>query len=406
MIKARSALGAITVNFKSGLKFILVLAATVCYGFAFAQSSSAQHNTTAKKQLKKKVSIKKLSPTTSLKTASKKQVVSRKAIPSQARTANKPQQQNLRQQMGYRGTSLNPKLPPPPAQPEFQPAPLNYAKQPVSTEMAAATSTQTSVVRNNPADQSISFAAPEVNLSYRVRTNLADQMEPRIYTHGFGLDLSTQSKKITTYTLSAGLGYRYRTIDKDIDDQAKSQDLEDIDVGASISRPINQKWSWSVGIGSNFPLSQESQYEGYRAVPSVSAGLNCDVSSWYSVSQSLSAGYIVNEYEYSPSRGSGGGGSYTINSDYYQTYTLVQTFKFAKRFSTSLSLGAKNTHYLDGSNDSGLNYNSTFGINANFKPFTASLSYSAGGYTNPRTDEFWYVDEGRRILALGIGYGF
>lgn len=256
------------------------------------------------------------------------------------------------------------------------------------------------------------FGFPEISLSYEFMQNVVQERDPKISSHRMGFDVETKSKGTTTYILSTGFRYHYDTIGSEVDDSPGAQDLEDFDISASMSKELSAKSNWSLGLASSFPLSQASQFEGYKAVPSLSAGISYQATSWYTLNNSLTLGYIVNEFDYSPTS-DGDKDRYqmikdpmSVNPDYFVTYVISQKFKMSRIFSLTIPVGAKHTHYLDGSTNEGIKFNSGIELAANYMSWAMTAKYSAGGFANTKTDEFWYIDGNRQIVSLGISYAF
>jgi hypothetical protein len=113
--------------------------------------------------------------------------------------------------------------------------------------------------------------------------------------------------------------------------------------------------------------------------------------------QTVSADYIVNQYEYSPV-------SREVNSEGSAGYSAFGTIRFGSGFRFRAGGNARIIRHLDGTNTSALsNVQSLTWTDGNF---SVTVSHSNGARAEDRETSMWFVDEYRRILSLGLSARF
>jgi hypothetical protein len=253
-------------------------------------------------------------------------------------------------------------------------------------------------------------------LSYNVRQDIAQAREPKSATHrlsasmtltlldrpvikGFDDDFADE-----LVTFGAMIGGQMTTIANEIDATGGNgpAEVSDLDLSASRGFNLNSIWGAKSSIettgGVSLPTSLASQYEGVSAIPYASL-------TWamlfqggrYGIMQTVSADYIVNQYEYSPV-------SREVNSEGSAGYSAFGTIRFGSGFRFRAGGNARIIRHLDGTNTSALsNVQSLTWTDGNF---SVTVSHSNGARAEDRETSMWFVDEYRRILSLGLSARF
>ncbi|HRK08374.1 MAG TPA: hypothetical protein PLZ57_11445 [Pseudobdellovibrionaceae bacterium] len=248
------------------------------------------------------------------------------------------------------------------------------------------------------------------SLNYSVRSDLADERDPRVSTHRLGAMMSATifNRAITPgfdeemadelVTLTASIAGQARTIGQELDGQQGGFDLADLDVAASRSFDLGD-WatashSLDAALGTNIPTSVDSQYEGVKAVPYASLGVASSFRGGrVQLLNSVTGDYVVNTYTYSPS-------SRQINPDASVGYTLGGSILIASGFRFGASATARLTHHLDDSVSNGFSNQQT--LSWSNKTWTVSLRHSNGSRPEDRESNLWFFDQVRRMVALSV----
>jgi len=253
-------------------------------------------------------------------------------------------------------------------------------------------------------------------LSYSVRQDLAQAREPKSATHRFSasMTLTLLDRPVIkgfddefadeVATFGAMIGGQMTTIANEIDATAGNGPAEVSDLDLSVSRgfKLNSIWGAKSSVettgGLSLPTSLASQFEGVSAIPYASL-------TWallfqggrYGIMQTVSADYIVNQYEYSPV-------SREVNSEGSAGYSAFGTIRFGSGFRFRAGGNARIIRHLDGTNTSALsNVQSLTWTDGNF---SVTVSHSNGARAEDRETSMWFVDEYRRILSLGLSARF
>ncbi len=248
------------------------------------------------------------------------------------------------------------------------------------------------------------------SLNYSVRSDLADERDPRISTHRLGAAMSATifNRAITPgfdeemadelLTLSASISGQARTIGQELDGQQGGFDLADLDIAASRSFDLGD-WatashSLDAALGTNIPTSVDSQYEGVKAVPYASLGVASSFRGGrVQLLNSVTGDYVVNTYTFSPS-------SRQINPDASVGYTLGGSVLIASGFRFGVSATARLTHHLDESVSNGFSNQQT--LSWSNKTWTVALRHSNGSRPEDRESNLWFFDQVRRMVALSV----
>lgn len=253
-------------------------------------------------------------------------------------------------------------------------------------------------------------------LSYSVRQDLAQAREPKSATHRFSAAMTVTlldrpvSKGFDDEfadelaTFGAMIGGQMTTVANEIDATGGNgpAEVSDLDLSVSQGFKLNSVWGGKSSVettgGLSLPTSLASQYEGISAVPYASL-------TWallfqggrYGIMQTVSADYIVNQYEYSPV-------SREVNSDGSVGYSAFGTIRFGSGFRFRAGGTARIIRHLDGTNTSALS--NVQSLSWTDGKFSVTLSHSNGSRAEDHETSMWFVDEYRRILSLGLSARF
>lgn len=253
-------------------------------------------------------------------------------------------------------------------------------------------------------------------LSYSVRQDLAQAREPKSATHRFSAAITVTlldrpvikgfddefADEVATF--GAMIGGQMTTVANEIDATGGNGPAEVSDLDLSVSRgfKLNSIWDGKSSVetagGLSLPTSLASQYEGISAVPYASL-------TWallfqggrYGIMQTVSADYIVNQYEFSPV-------SREVNSDGSAGYSAFGTIRFGSGFRFRGGGTARIIRHLDGTNTSALS--NVQSLSWTDGKFSVTLSHSNGSRAEDHETSMWFVDEYRRILSLGLSARF
>lgn len=245
----------------------------------------------------------------------------------------------------------------------------------------------------------------DFSADYGVSSNLNAPERPRAYDHSLGLSASREF--LENYTGSVSWGVDYTTLDTDVyRDNPNDPYYRYGDIGLSVFRTLKTqdlKQSLSLSVSEDILVSEESRYLGYRSVTGASANHTWSVMKKLRIRNTLSGGYLLNRYKYSPvEMGSIGRG--TIMADGYYSYAVGPTITLYKGLSLGATMSVRGTHYLDQSSTWGFgnSYSLTYGQGN----WSAYVKYVNKGYADRGETNLWFVDHYRRLASLGVSYNF
>ncbi len=253
-------------------------------------------------------------------------------------------------------------------------------------------------------------------LSYGVRQDLALQREPFIATHRMllmgsvtvldraaiiGFDDELTNEVITLNVAGSG---QFTTLDREVQGNVYGSPIasSDFDISASrafeFSKIMDASNILDVSIGTTLPTSDDTQYEGISAVPYVSLGWALGFQGGrYNISQTLSADYIVNKFAYSPV-------TREVNPDSSAGYSISTSARLGGGFRFTVGGTARLVHYLDDSTTPAI---SNFQILSWTKSFaTVTLRHTNGARAEDHQSSFWFTDEYKRLVSLGLSVRF
>lgn len=238
--------------------------------------------------------------------------------------------------------------------------------------------------------------------NYRIRTDLADEVKPRLYTHTVGLSYGfryipgglTLAAVLTAQYQSAG----ERRSEVIIDSNDAELFVNDVALSINKGYELSKEAKLSLTLTNEFPTSAEARREQYRSVTTLDGGISYALLP-RRLSLGLSGGayYIWNSYEYSPTtlESNKRNGSYGNISG---KLTIWEGLYF------SASAGSLISTYTDGTSD--LSYRNSVTLGYAWSAVTLSVSMSNGSYLDRGDASLWFVDEYRRILSLGLSHAF
>lgn len=239
-------------------------------------------------------------------------------------------------------------------------------------------------------------------VSYAIRTDLADQVKPRLYQHDFSASYGFEhnpSKISVSAIVSAGYESAGETRSEVLVDENDTEFfMNDFALGVQKSWEAMLKSNVVLTLGNEFPTSPESKREGYGSVTSL--GLDWSVPlvpKKISVSIGGEFYYIWNSYEYSPATGD-------LNKQGGAKASVGVKFTIWKGWYVRAGAGSQQSRYLDGTTD--VTYRNSIGTGYNFGQLGISLSTSNGTYLDREDAYIWFVDEYRRTASLGVTYSF
>ncbi|MBK7843095.1 MAG: hypothetical protein IPJ71_05270 [Bdellovibrionales bacterium] len=236
-------------------------------------------------------------------------------------------------------------------------------------------------------------------IRYSVLTDLAQEVNPRSYTHGFlgSLEYSFNS----SWSLGGDVSFRAGTVGDQIYKAPQQSKGERIDPEAGIV--LNYEFlffgnnSLKFFGGFDVFLDESSRLEGYLGLFSVGTEMNLVFSDVGLVmGHSFVISEMANTFEYS-TEGS-------ANPNLYYNYSFSNSLSFMKSLALNYTFGFKMTQYLD--DYLSYSYSNKYGISAKWGQLSTGLSYENGGFTDDGYVDLWYIDAYRRLLKLTLSYLF
>jgi len=239
-------------------------------------------------------------------------------------------------------------------------------------------------------------------VGYFLRTDLADQIRPRLYGHalGMGYGFTHTPSKIS---LSAGLEAAFesageRSSEVLLDDDRQELFIQDFSI--SLIRTYSAAWDskFAVGLANEFPTSPEAQRENYNSVTALQAGWSIPViPKRLSLVMKSEVFYIWNSYEYSPATGD-------LNRQGGARLEFAGRVTLWEGWFVSAMAGSQLARFLDGTSD--MSHRNAVGTGYAWEKFNVSLTMSNGTYLDREDASLWFVDDYRRMLSFGMRYSF
>lgn len=249
------------------------------------------------------------------------------------------------------------------------------------------------------------FSLVDLSASYQLVTDLNQDVSPRTYYNEF--DLTASREIANQYIGSVTAGFQFVTLDSTVtrsngnDDYFKFNDVN-LDVLKTFRFAGNLQ-SLSIIANEDILTSEDSRYLGYKTVTYGQAVATTHVNHWFSLKNSVNAGYIWNTYKYSPiSYDQSGVGD--IMADGFYGYNFTPLFRILPNLIISMSLGVRGTHFMDGTNT--YDFGNSYLLSYSFDNWSIYAHYINRGWTDRGETNLWFVDEYRRLADLGVSVNF
>ncbi|NCN41112.1 hypothetical protein GW916_07655 [bacterium] len=235
-------------------------------------------------------------------------------------------------------------------------------------------------------------------IQYDVRTDLADPILPRLYTHQFsgGVGFSTRKR----LNISASLLAAYESIGANRGEVLVDQQqffLSDVLLSVSKKYSMIHSWWMIPTLSNSFQTSELSREEGYL---SITSGSVLFYRHFFKRRLKLftagGAGYIWNTYRISPQ---------TLEMNPSSNFSLGlggQWFPMGSSFFLGLEGGMKFTRYLDNTTDRV--FRNSISIGAGYKSWSFTAALANGSYLNREEKTFFFIDEYRRTARIAVSY--
>lgn len=255
------------------------------------------------------------------------------------------------------------------------------------------------VVETKKPNDSLTWAG---QVGYSLRTDLADQIEPRLYQHSLSLSYGFQQTP-SKFSLTGILGAGYESAGEQNSEVLLNENDTELfvnDFSLAGQKAFGGPWksNMSLTLSNSFPTTAEAKREGYGSVTTLDYMWSIPlVPEKFSVSAATSLHYIWNRYEYSPTTGD-------LNKQGGWRGILGARWTIWRGWSIGGSVGSQLSRYLDGTSD--VSYRNSISTSYAWKRFSISLSTSNGTYLDKEDAYIWFVDEYRRTLSLGATLSF
>lgn len=236
--------------------------------------------------------------------------------------------------------------------------------------------------------------------SYSTSTNLAATGEKRRYSHSLSIGVSYAITKNVGASLGAGVSWKAEG--QNIRKENENPSWDDISLGIGYSDKFSDDISYSLGMGTGFPTSYESNLEEIKGTLNVNSGLSLNF--WekrIGWSNSLSLTRYFQTYDYSIVSGE-------LNAESNLSYTTNVSYRFGGGFSTSVGFSTWSTKLTNGEVSNGISFKSSSGISLgySYKNWSFSAGYSVGNYDDTDGYQLMLYDEQKRSVRLGVGVEF
>lgn len=235
-----------------------------------------------------------------------------------------------------------------------------------------------------------------ISFGYSVNTNIADEKSNKLYNH----EISTRfGYKILDLSLGAKTGYRYQSINTEINDGRRST------VSTSL---LSQGWNYELpkfnsvksSLSQNFSyifFSPEFQRTGSKGSVSIGLGVNNQWTDLFSSNIGLSYSKNLNDYEY-PQSGPG----YNIDQSWSSQWGVG--FNLLKSLNLGGGIGWSKIYSMDQISHDEVSYYLSLGYKIN--NITTSLSYSEGDSLTEESIAYLLSNDRQKTLVLNLGWGF
>lgn len=238
------------------------------------------------------------------------------------------------------------------------------------------------------------------SVSYGASTNLAATGEKRKYSHGLSIGVAYSITK--QIGASFGGGISWKAEGQNINKQNENPSWDDLSLGIGYGDDITNTMSYSLGLGTGFPTSYESNLEEIKGTINANSGLSMTfLEKTISWSNSLSFTKYFQTYDYSIVSGE-------LNVDTNLSFSTNISYKFGGGFSTGVGYSTWTTRLVNGETTNGISFKSSsgFSLGYTYKKYTFSAGYSVGNYDDKDGYQPMMYDETKRSLRAGVGVAF
>ena len=236
---------------------------------------------------------------------------------------------------------------------------------------------------------------------YMATTDLADELEPRVFEHSLeatlGYDLGKGFSVFgvgTLYYQSVGRSILVEDSENPIYWEALFGVAKKFELG----RALGAEHGLKLTAKNSLPVSDDNRYEAVRSIPGAGVALSSAFfDSRVTLVNSLSYHYIVHTYYFSPVSGNVN----TRDGTFYLGSVAVNIWG---GLSGTVGTGVKLSRKVDGSNDYA--YNNFQTLAYSFGELGLSVTHENGGFTREGDVSLWYVDQYRRIVSGSVSYSF
>jgi hypothetical protein len=235
------------------------------------------------------------------------------------------------------------------------------------------------------------------DFSYGVSTDLADDLDPRLYYQGVTANLNR--KLGLALVLSLGVAANFTTVDGQIDKRQEDSaaDATGATPTLNLSYRPSERGPWFGGVSGSLLMDKASRLEGYVGLLSINGGAKWGF--WRDrlvTIHTLAVSELMNTYEYSSSG--------SPNQATSVNYSWANAFNFSEHFALGATFSFKQTRYMDGFWD--YSYATFLSASMTFNQWSTALGTTNGGHTDDGRVALWYVDRFRRIVSWSLCYSF
>lgn len=239
-------------------------------------------------------------------------------------------------------------------------------------------------------------------VEYLARTNYADTVSPRLYSHQlvFGYGFQHTPTDLSVY---AGLAVAFATLGDHRgeiigNEYGWDDHLDNLSLGVQKKFNFANRTTAYVALDNDFPTSPEARREQYNSVTTLRSKYSVPLfSNRLSLSATGELIYIWNTYSYSPS-------TLRMNKQGGLTGTLSANLRLLDDLWFTASAGSQTSQYFDATTDQ--LYRNSVGLTYTFSRYILMASYSNGSYADRKDASLWFIDEYRRVASLRASVTF
>lgn len=280
-----------------------------------------------------------------------------------------------------------------------------------SSAGSSAGSSMTTTTTTATTSQAGTRLSSSSSLGYSVRSDLAQEREPRVFSHrlSLGAALTLLDRKVTpgfdeeladeVVTGSVALAGQYTTLGAEtVETQDGIIEMSDLDISLSRAVRLNDIFSARNTLefvgGNVLPTSTASQYEGVRFAPYLSTIWSLSFRGGLAgLTQAFVADHTVNSFRFSPT-------TRIINSDLSYLYNVGLTVRLGGGFKLGIGGNARLTHFMDDTLTSSLGNETS--VSWSRDGYVVSIKQFNGARAEDKQTNLWFVDEYRRVLSLNL----